>query len=117
MTPADIAAIDPLRIGPSLAASRVFSQYPAPNEPGQRPNNIDAFRFAAPIENQFYTFITRVDYNLSESGNQKLFGRFGKQDDTINDPPQFPDQDPRRQRLFNNFGLALGYDSVLSARA
>ncbi len=116
MTPSDIAALDPLRIGPSRAASQYFNQYPSPNEPGSRPNNIDGFRFAAPIENKFYTFIGRVDYNMSESGNQKLFGRFGMQDDTINDPPQFAGQDPRRQRLFNNYGLAIGYDSVFSQR-
>ncbi len=53
---------------------------------------------------------------MTETSNHKLFGRFGMQDDTINDPPQFPGQDPRRQRLFKNSGLALGYDSVLSER-
>ena len=53
MTPSDIAALDPLHIGPSRAASQYFSKYPSPNEPGQRPNNIDSYRFAAPIENQF----------------------------------------------------------------
>jgi hypothetical protein len=116
MTPADIAALDPLRIGPSRAASQYFAQYPSPNEPGTRPNNIDSFRFAAPIENRFYTFISRADYTMTENGNHKLFGRFGMQDDTINDPPQFPDQGPRRQRLFGNFGLAIGYDSVLTQR-
>ncbi len=115
MTPADIAAIDPLRIGPSLAAARYFSQYPSPNEPGQRPNNIDSFRFASPIENQFYTFLTRVDYNLSSTGDHKLFGRFGKQDDTINEAAQFPGQPARRQALRANFGLALGYDTVLTS--
>ncbi len=112
MTPADIAALDPLRIGPSLAAAQYFKQYPSPNDPGRDTNNIAAYRFAAPIENKFYTFIGRADYNLSE--NHKLFGRYGGQDDTINDPPQFPEQDPRRQRLFNNFGVAGGYDAVLT---
>ncbi len=57
-----------------------------------------------------------MDYNLAESGNHKLFGRFGKQDDTINESSQFPAQEARRQRLFNNFGLALGYDTVLTPR-
>jgi hypothetical protein len=115
MTPAEIQGIDVLGIGPSRAASQYFNQYPSPNEPGDRPNNIDRFRFAAPLENQFWTFISRVDYNIAESGNHKLFGRFGKQDDTISDPPQFPGQDARRQRLFNNYGLAIGYDSVLTS--
>jgi hypothetical protein len=115
MTPDEIAGIDVLAIGPSRAAMTYFNQYPSPNEPGLRPNNIDSFRFAAPIENLFWTFIGRVDYNLSESGNHKLFGRFGKQDDTINDPPSFPGQPAQRQRLFNNYGMAVGYDSVLSS--
>ncbi len=116
MTPAEIAALDPLRIGPSRGGVRSTSgSIPSPNDPGRDTNNIDAFRFAAPIENEFYTLISRVDYNLSESGNHKLFGRFGKQDDTINDPPQFPGQDAAAAAAVNNYGLALGYDSVLSA--
>jgi hypothetical protein len=114
MTPAQIAALDPLHIGPSMAGSGYFSQYPEPNDPGRDTNNIAAYRFAAPINNEFYTFLGRVDYNVTASGSHKFFGRFGKQDDTINDPPQFPGQRPRRQRLLNNYGLALGSDSVLS---
>jgi hypothetical protein len=114
MTPAEIAAIDPLGIGPSRAASQYFNQYPSPNEPGLDGRNIMDFRFAAPVENIFNTFIGRLDYKATESGNHNLFFRFGKQDDSINDPPQFPGQDPRRQRLFDNMGAALGYDAVLT---
>jgi hypothetical protein len=114
MTPAQIAALDPLSIGPSVAASEYFRGYPEPNDPGRDSYNIAAYRFAAPITNEFYTLLGRVDFNVTASGSHKLFGRFGKQDDTINDPPQFPGQRPRRQTLFNNYGLALGADSVLS---
>jgi hypothetical protein len=114
MSPAEIAAIDPLGIGPSRAASQYFSQYPSPNEPGLDGQNLMDYRFAAPIENLFHTFISRVDYKASESGNHNIFGRFGMQDDTINGAPQFEGQDPRSQRLFKNYGLAIGYDSVLS---
>ena len=115
MTPAEIAAIDPLGLGPSRAAAQYFSQYPSPNEPGLDGQNIMDFRFAAPIENIFNTFISRVDYKASESGNHNFFGRFGMQDDAINDPPQFPGQDPRRVRAFSNFGAAIGYDAVLTS--
>jgi hypothetical protein len=114
MTPADIAGVDPLGIGPSRAASQYFSQYPSPNEPGLDGQNLMDFRFAAPIENVFNTFISRFDYKASESGNHNFFGRFGMQDDAINDPPQFPGQDARRVRAFNNLGGAVGYDAVLS---
>ena len=114
MTPQQIAAIDPLGIGPSAAASQYFKQYPSPNAPGQDGHNIMDFLFSAPITNDFRTLITRFDYKASESGSQNFFVRFGKQNDTINDPPQFPGQDPRRARKFNNYGVAIGYDAMIS---
>ena len=46
------------------------------------------FRFSAPIENDFNTFIGRVDYRFSDK--QSVFLRFNIQDDTINAAPQFP---------------------------
>ncbi len=112
MTPAEIAAIDPLGIGPNLAAMEYFRKYPSPNDPGRDGRNLMDYRFAAPIENQFLNLISRVDYKAAD--NHSFFGRFGKQDDTINTAPQFEGLDPLRQRLFNNYGGAVGYDSVLS---
>ena len=113
LNPAQIAAIDPLGIGPSRAASQYFKQFPSPNDTGTDGRNLMAFRFAAPIENSFNTLISRVDYRLTS--NQTLFGRFNLQDDTINAVPQYPGQDPRSATLTENFGLAIGYDNVLSS--
>jgi hypothetical protein len=113
LTPAQLAAIDPLGIGPSRAASEYFKQYPSPNEPGLDGRNIMDFRFAAPIENEFLTYIGRLDFKASD--NHTLFGRLNAQDDTINSAPQFPGQPPRSSRLRKNFGYAVGYDSVLSS--
>jgi hypothetical protein len=112
MTPAEIAAIDPLGIGPSQAAIAYFRQFPAPNDPGRDGRNLMDYRFAAPIENKFLNLIGRVDYKAAN--NHTLFARVGKQDDTINTAPQFEDLDPLRQRLFNNWGGAIGYDAALS---
>jgi hypothetical protein len=112
MTPQEIAAIDPLGIGPSRAAAQYFSQYPGPNEPGLDGRNIMAFRFAAPIENDFKTFISRADYKVS--GSHTLFGRFNLQDDVINAAPRFPDGPAASQNLFANMAYAFGYDAVLS---
>src|SRR5687768_2419291 len=53
MTPAEIAAIDPLGIGPSQAALEYFRKYPSPNDPGRDNRNLMDYRFAAPIENDF----------------------------------------------------------------
>ena len=112
MTPSEIAAIDPLGIGPSRLALEYFGKYPVPNDPGTDGRNLMDYRFAAPIENDFLNIVSRVDYKAAD--NHSFFARIGKQDDTINNSPQFPGQPPRRQRLFNNWGGALGYDAVLS---
>ncbi|MEO7132921.1 MAG: carboxypeptidase-like regulatory domain-containing protein, partial [Vicinamibacterales bacterium] len=112
MTPAEIAAIDPLGIGPSRLALEYFRKYPAPNDPGRDGRNLMDYRFAAPIENDFLNLISRVDYKLAT--NHNFFARVGKQDDTINTAPQFEEGDPLRRRLFNNWGGAVGYDAVLS---
>src|SRR5687768_288306 len=113
MTPAEIAAIDPLGIGPSRAALEYFNKYPAPNDPGRDNRNLMDYRFAAPIENDFLNIVSRVDFKAAD--NHSFFARVGKQDDTINNSITFPGTPPRRQRLFNNWGGALGYDAVLSA--
>lgn len=112
MTPAEIAAIDPLGIGPSQAALAYFQKYPLPNDPGRDNRNLMDYRFAAPIENDFFNVIGRVDYKAAD--NHSFFARLGKQDDTINTAPQFEGGAPLRQRLFNNWGGAIGYDAVLS---
>lgn len=112
MSPQQIAALDPLGIGPSRAAAEYWKQFPLPNEPGLDGVNIMDFRFAAPIENRFKTYISRVDYR-PQSGTQSLFFRFNAQDDTINTAPQFPGQAPASQRVVKNLGLAVGYDTAL----
>ena len=111
LSPAQIAAIDPLGIGPSQAAAQYFSQYPLPNEPGLDNANIMNYRFAAPIENKFNTFISRLDYKVTDGHN--LFLRGNMQDDVINAAPQFPGLEPSSQNLFKNMGVAVGYDAVL----
>jgi hypothetical protein len=113
MTPAEIAGIDPLGIGPSMAALEYFRKYPAPNDPGRDGRNLMDYRFAAPIENDFLNILSRVDYKAAD--NHSFFARVGKQDDTINTAPQFEGLKPKRQRLFNNWGGAIGYDAVLSS--
>ncbi len=114
LTPAQIATLDPLGIGPSLAASQHFKQYPLPNEPGLDGANIMDFRFSAPIRNDFNTTIGRLDYRMGD--NQSLFGRFNVQDDTINSAPQFPGQSSNSVAANKNLGFAVGYDRSVGSR-
>jgi hypothetical protein len=113
LSPAEIAAIDPLGIGPSRAAAEYFRQYPLPNEPGLDNANIMDFRFAAPIENDFNTYIGRFDYRVADG--QSLFARLNKQDDTVNAAPQFPGTPPNTRTLRNNMGFAIGHDAAIGS--
>jgi hypothetical protein len=114
LTPAEIAALDPLGIGPSRAVSDHFKQYPMPNDPGRDGINYMGYRFAAPLENEFKTFTTRLDARVDRSGNHKLFFRGVKQDDTLDGTPQFPGQPASTVRANKNWGFAVGHDAVLS---
>ena len=80
--------------------ARTSASIPSPNDPGRDGRNLMDYRFAAPIENEFLNLISRVDYKAAD--NHSFFGRFGKQDDTINNAITVPRTAPRRQRLFNN---------------
>jgi hypothetical protein len=112
LTPAQIATLDPLAIGPSMAASQYFKQYPSPNGPGLDGKNIMDHLFSAPIEDEFKTFISRVDFKPST--NTSIFGRLNIQDDVTNSTPTFPGQPASTQTVFNNSGVALGWDEVVS---
>ena len=78
---------------------------------GSYPGNIDDFRFAAPVENTFRTYIARGDYRLN--GSHNFFGRFNKQNDAIDSTPQYPGSAPGRSRTDKNWGGAFGWDSTL----
>jgi len=113
LTPAELARIDPLHIGPNRAALDYFRQFPLPNETGNYPGNIDSLRFAAPRENTFRTYIARTD--IKPSGNHGFFARVAFQDDATAAVPQFPGGGARSTTLTNNWGIAAGYDAVLGS--
>jgi hypothetical protein len=49
LSPAELASIDPLHIGPSTAAAQYFKLFPTPNATGRDGFNFAEFRFAAPV--------------------------------------------------------------------
>ena len=113
LSPGQLRALDPLGIGPSQPASTLFRTYPSPNDPGRDGYNIVGYRFAAPIENSFDTYIGRVDFRASP--NNTFFGRVNVQDDAIATAPQFPGQASNTTREIKSKGGAIGWDSVLGS--
>lgn len=113
MSPAELQRVDPLHVGPSVAVSEQFNRYPSPNGSGRDGRNIMSHRWGAPIENEFRTYIGRLDYRASD--NDSFFGRLNFQDDTEANTPLYPDTPPQSTESTQNRGVAIGYDKVLGS--
>jgi hypothetical protein len=128
--PTQLAALDPLGIGPNVAASQYFRQFPASNSTGRDGTfvpgvgvmgNITGYRFAAPVKNDQWTYITRMDYKLDQTGNHQLMWRGNLQNDRFNDQPQYCWSGsnctaPNGIVSGNNRGMMAGYTAALSSR-
>jgi hypothetical protein len=112
-TAADMRRFDPAGIGPNAEALKVLQQYPAPNDNSLGDGlNIVGYRFSAPIQGKFDTYISRFDYQIS--AKHSLFARGQLQNDRNLGPPQFPGQPPRSAALTNAKGIALGHTWLVS---
>lgn len=127
VSPSQLAALDPLAIGPSVGLSQYFQQFPAPNDTGrdgsivdgQLLGNIVGYRFAAPVKQSLWTYISRVDFNLDRAGQHQLMWRGNLQDDLDNRTPQYcwPDgkcSPPMESILANNKGMMAGYTAAIT---
>ncbi len=116
LTSLQLAAIDPLGIGPNPNVLSYLAGFPVSNDTGNFDGfNLVGFRFNAPVENDFKTYIARLDLNLDRAGNHTFFARGTLQDDSVvRTLATFPGQDPAQIGLNNSRGLALGYVAVLS---
>ena len=113
LSPAELAAIDPLGLGPNLPLMQEWKQYPAPNNPGDDGLNLMAYRFAAPVENRFRTLVSTVDAPVS--GSHRLFGRVNLMRDKIAASPQFPGQAPASAQRVRNWGFTVGHGWVIGS--
>ncbi|MCS7025617.1 MAG: carboxypeptidase-like regulatory domain-containing protein [Bryobacteraceae bacterium] len=112
VSPAELASRLNYAPGVNQAALEVFRSYPLPNDPTAGDGiNTSGFRFNAPIRNDFYTYIARLDYVLNDKHN--FFVRGQLQDDVENGPPQFPGRPPNFRSLTNSKGIAIGWNATL----
>ncbi len=114
LSPAELSRVDPTGVGANLPASQYWQQFPLPNFDGRDGRNIMGYRFAAPLENQFNTYIGRGDYRVNSA--QSLFMRYNKQSDAIVAVPQFPGLSANSTREVGNWGFAAGHDWVIGPR-
>src|SRR5690349_16275616 len=115
LTPAEVAAFDPLHVGGNQALlSFVNQRYPLPNnfDTGDGINTA-GFRFNAPSLRADNTYTGRVDWNISNA--QRLFVRANKisanQTDTVNSvAAQFPGDPETAQIVTGDYAVAVGHN-------
>lgn len=111
--PAEVRALDPLRIGSNAAVVQLFNTYPLPNDTSLGDGlNFQGYRFTAPLRLRYNTYTSRLDYQLNS--NHNLFFRGQLQNDRSTGFPEFPGDQPSSVFLRNAKGLALGYNTILT---
>lgn len=114
LSPDDIRRLDPGHLGPNPASLTVFQKYPLPNDTSVGDGlNTFGFRFNSPIHAKFDTYITRLDWYITQDGKHTLFWRGNLQNDHGNEVQQFPGSVPRFVDFNNSKGFAAGYTAIL----
>jgi Carboxypeptidase regulatory-like domain len=115
LTPQQLSAMDPLGIGPNPAVLNFFQSYPLPNDPGAGDGlNFSGYRFAAPVHNQFNTYIARLDYVLTQDGRHTLFARGNLMDDQEQSQPYLPGLGATSSVDTHSRGFVIGETGILT---
>lgn len=127
LTPAQFASMDPnctaagtcpLGPGANSAVMQIFKQYPLPNTTIVGDGfNYQGYEFTTGAPAGLNTYILKLDYNLTQNGNHRLFVRGNLQNDQSAGlgiyGPEFPGDAPNITNYSNNKGLAVGYTAIL----
>jgi len=95
-------------------ALAIFQNYPSPNT-DTLGDGLDyrGFTFAAPAPAKLNTFILKLDYKLTQSGNHSLFVKGHLQNFRTTTAPQFPTQPANDVFTDNSKGIFVGYTALL----
>lgn len=130
MQPSTLALLDPncsaagtCPLGPGAdpaltdPANGIFAAYPHSNTNaavGADGFNYQGYTFSASTPATLNTYIAKLDYNITQNGNHRLFIRGNLQGDRSSNAPQFPGLIPTQANVIPSKGLAVGYTAVLS---
>jgi hypothetical protein len=124
LSPSQIATMDPnctangtcpqgAGVDPSVI--KTLNAYPLPNSNQVGYGyNYQGYTFSSPAPLKQDTYIARIDYNLTKSGTQRLFARFGLQNDHGAEAEQFPGQAPTYVDTNNTKGIVTGWTWTIS---
>ncbi len=118
LSPAQVAAKDPLGIGASQAVLSTLQAYPHPNDSTQGDGlNTSGFRFNYAKPLRFNTYIAKFDYQIDQNGKHQIFWRGNLDNDHFTNAAtgstEFPGQ-PGSLILDNSKGYGIGYTWLIS---
>jgi hypothetical protein len=92
----------------------IFEQYPHPNSNALGDGfNYLAYTFAAPTPTKLDTYILKLDYKLTQSGNHTIFLKGHLQNFHNTDAAEFPGLPPNDFFTNNSKGLFAGYTALI----
>jgi hypothetical protein len=117
--PSQLAAMDPLGIGPSPVSLQYFNSFPQPNAAASLDApNYGGYRWAAPTSLKENWYIGRLDYNLTKNGNHTLFFRGAVRNDNdtpVTGAPFLPGQQAELTTKDLSKGFVAGYTGAFSS--
>jgi hypothetical protein len=118
LSPAEVAQVDPLRLGFSPTMQQILNAYPTGNDPvagSDRGLNFIGLRFNAPLTRNDRAYVSKFDFNIDKSARHVVMWRGtladNKRDQVL---AQFPGQDAAAKQVDNSRGMATRYTAVLS---
>ena len=100
-------------VNPNVLAT--MNQYPSPNTDQTGDGfNFRGYTFSSPAPQKLNTYIARFDYNLTQSGTQRLFLRLGMQGDHADGAEWFPGQPAQTVNTNTSKGIIAGYTWSIS---
>ncbi len=95
----------------------ILNSYPTPNTNaavGADGYNYQGYTFAGATPVTLNTYVAKIDYNLTQNGNHRLFVRGVMNGDRSDSAPQFPGMTANIAQTIAAKSLAVGYTAVLS---
>ena len=114
LTPTQIAAIDPLHMGPNSAVTQYLQTWPVSNTSSVGDGvNYVGYNFSAPISDTKNEYIAKLDYNITRSGTHHVSIMGALRNDNNAGAPFLPGE-PSSESIVNyNKGLVVNYSGVL----
>jgi hypothetical protein len=120
LSPNDIRTVDPLGLGANPRMLEILRSYPVGNDPqaaADRGLNFSIFRFNAPQQLLYRTYVLKKDINIDKQGKHVASLRGTLADNTEDDRnhlAQFPGLPSQSQRVDQSRGLSARYTTVLT---